>query len=56
MSDAKLRETICTIAKTLYDRGLTHGSTGHISARTEDGGLLMSPTGTGFSRLYPARQ
>ena len=35
--------------------GLTGGSTGNISARTEDGGLLVSPTGTSFGRLDPAR-
>ena len=55
MSDAALRERICTLARSLFDRGLTHGSTGNISARTEDGGLLVSPTGTSFGRLDPAR-
>ncbi|MEL7300769.1 MAG: aldolase [Pseudomonadota bacterium] len=55
MSDTKLRESICTLAASLFDRGLTHGSTGNISARTEDGGLLVSPTGTSFGRLDPAR-
>ena len=55
MSDAALRERICSLAGSLYDRGLTHGSTGNISARTEDGGLLVSPTGTSFGRLDPAR-
>jgi ribulose-5-phosphate 4-epimerase/fuculose-1-phosphate aldolase len=55
MSDTKLREQICLLAKSLFDRGLTHGSTGNISARTEDGGLLVSPTGTSFGRLDPAR-
>lgn len=55
MSDAKLRETICLLARSLYDRGLTHGSTGNISSRTEDGGLLVSPTGSSFGRLDPAR-
>ena len=55
MSDTHLREQICTLAKSLFDRGLTHGSTGNISARTEDGGLLVSPTGTSFGRLDPAR-
>ncbi|MEM7490497.1 MAG: aldolase [Pseudomonadota bacterium] len=54
MSDAKLREQICALAASLYDRGLTHGSTGNISARTEDGGFLVSPTGTSFGRLDPA--
>jgi len=39
----------------MFDRGLTGGSTGNISARTDDGGLLVSPTGTSFGRLDPAR-
>lgn len=55
MSDARLREQLCTMARSLYERGLTHGSTGNISARTEDGGLLVSPTGTSFGRLDPGR-
>jgi ribulose-5-phosphate 4-epimerase/fuculose-1-phosphate aldolase len=55
MTETKLRETICLLAKSLFDRGLTGGSTGNISARTEDGGLLVSPTGTSFGRLDPAR-
>jgi ribulose-5-phosphate 4-epimerase/fuculose-1-phosphate aldolase len=53
--EARLREQICTLAKSLFERGLTHGSTGNISARTMDGGLLVSPTGTSFGRLDPAR-
>lgn len=55
MSETALREDICHLAKSLFDRGLTHGSTGNISARTEDGGLLVSPTGTSFGRLDPGR-
>lgn len=50
-----LREQICLLAKSMYDRGLTGGSTGNISARTPDGGLLVSPTGASFGRLDPAR-
>ncbi|MEM7694177.1 MAG: aldolase [Pseudomonadota bacterium] len=50
-----LREELCALAASLFERGLTHGSTGNISARTEDGGLLVSPTGTSFGRLDPAR-
>jgi ribulose-5-phosphate 4-epimerase/fuculose-1-phosphate aldolase len=50
-----LREQICMLAKSMFDRGLTGGSTGNISARTPDGGLLVSPTGTSFGRLDPAR-
>ena len=55
MRENDLRELMCILAKSLFDRGLTHGSTGNISARTEDGGLLVSPTGTSFGRLDPAR-
>jgi ribulose-5-phosphate 4-epimerase/fuculose-1-phosphate aldolase len=53
--EARLREQICLLAKSMFDRGLTSGSTGNISARTGDGGLLVSPTGTSFGRLDPAR-
>ena len=55
MRENDLRELMCILAKSLFDRGLTHGSTGNMSARTEDGGLLVSPTGTSFGRLDPAR-
>lgn len=55
MTEAALRDLICTLAKSMFDRGLTGGSTGNISARTGDGGLLVTPTGTSFGRLDPAR-
>jgi len=55
MTDLKLREQICSLAASLYNRGLTGGNTGNISARTADGGLLVSPTGTCFGTLDPAR-
>lgn len=54
-AETQLREQICILAKSMFDRGLTGGSTGNISARTEDGGLLVSPTGTSFGRLDPGR-
>jgi ribulose-5-phosphate 4-epimerase/fuculose-1-phosphate aldolase len=54
MQDAKLREQICDLGRSIYDRGLTHGSTGNISARCEDGWLL-TPTGSNLGRLDPAR-
>ncbi|MCB8881095.1 aldolase [Acidisoma cellulosilytica] len=54
-AEAKLREQMCLLAKSIFDRGLTGGSTGNISARTPDGGLLVSPTGSSFGRLDPAR-
>ena len=55
MTDSRLREDICFWAKSLFDRGLTGGASGNISARTEDGGLLVTPTGSSFGRLDPAR-
>ncbi|MDJ0613179.1 MAG: aldolase [Rhizobiaceae bacterium] len=54
MNENALREQICLFAKSLYDRGLAHGSTGNISARCEDGGLLVSPTNSSFGFLDPA--
>lgn len=53
--ETRLRERICLLAKSMFDRGLTGGATGNISARTPDGGLLVTPTGTSFGRLDPAR-
>jgi len=55
MRETHQREQMCLLAKSLFDRGLTHGSTGNISVRTEDGGLLVSPTNSSFGRLDPAR-
>lgn len=55
MSETRLREAICAQAASLYQRGLTGGATGNISARTEDGGLLVTPTGSSFGALDPAR-
>lgn len=54
MSDAKLREDLCFWAASLFDRGLTGGASGNISARTPDGGLLVTPTGVSLGRLDPA--
>jgi ribulose-5-phosphate 4-epimerase/fuculose-1-phosphate aldolase len=52
--EARLREHICAIAKSMFDRGLTHGSTGNISAKLGDGWLL-TPTGASLATLDPAR-
>ncbi len=51
----ELREQICLFAAALHQRGLTHGSTGNISTRTPDGGLLVTPTGSSFMTLDPAQ-
>lgn len=54
MNDNPLRDEICLVAKSLFERGLTHGSTGNISARCEDGWLL-TPSGSNMGALDPAR-
>lgn len=54
-AEAQLRETVCELARSIYDRGLTHGASGNISVRMPDGGLLVTPTGSSFGRLDPAR-
>ncbi len=55
MSDTRLREEICLLGKSLFDRGLTVGSSGNISARTEEGNWLMTPTNSCLGRLDPER-
>jgi len=54
VNEAKLREDICRLGASIYERGLTHGSTGNVSAKCDDGWLL-TPTGSNLGRLDPAR-
>jgi 3-dehydro-4-phosphotetronate decarboxylase len=54
MSEAREREAICRIGASIFDRGLTAGSSGNISVRVEDG-WLMTPTNASLGRLDPAR-
>lgn len=51
----KLREDICRIAKSMFDRGLSCGASGNISARLSDGTYLVTPTGSSMGFLDPAR-
>jgi 3-dehydro-4-phosphotetronate decarboxylase len=56
MSDeTRLREHICSVAASMFARGLTAGSSGNISARLGDGRLLVTPTGSSFGALDPTR-
>jgi 3-dehydro-4-phosphotetronate decarboxylase len=54
VSDTELRDAIVAHARSLFARGLSPGTSGNISARTEDG-FLMSPTGSSFGTLDPVR-
>lgn len=51
----RLRDEICRVGQSLFQRGLTSGSTGNISVRTPDGGWLMTPTNVSMGTLDPAR-
>lgn len=52
-SESDLREQICFWGKSLFDRGLTAGSSGNLSARLDDG-FLVTPTGSCLGTLEPA--
>jgi ribulose-5-phosphate 4-epimerase/fuculose-1-phosphate aldolase len=54
MVDTKLRDAICEIGASIFNRGLTPGSSGNISVKTDDG-WLMTPTNASLGRLDPAR-
>jgi ribulose-5-phosphate 4-epimerase/fuculose-1-phosphate aldolase len=54
-AEAKLREDICRFARSLFERGLTPGSSGNVSVRLEDGGWLVTPTNASLGFLDPAR-
>jgi len=52
---SKAREEICSVGASIFQRGLTFGSTGNISVRLSDGGYLMTPTNASLGELDPAR-
>ena len=53
-SESKIRDKITDLAKSIYERGLTFGSSGNISVRIEDG-WLMTPSGSTMGNLDPAK-
>ena len=55
MNEKQLREQISELGKSLYERGLAHGSAGNISVKLADGNLLLTPTNSCLGRLDPAR-
>ena len=55
MNETRLREEICRLGRSLFERGLTPGSSGNISARLDDGGYLVTPTNASLGFLDPAR-
>lgn len=53
-TEARLREDIVRLSKSLFDRGFSVGSAGNISAAVEDG-ILMTPTNSCLGFLDPSR-
>ncbi len=54
MNENQLREQIAELGKSLYDRGLAHGSAGNISVKLAEG-YLLTPTNSCLGRLDPAK-
>ena len=55
MRESDIREQVCRYGRSLFERGLTPGSSGNISVRLDDGRLLMTPTDASLGALDPAR-
>ena len=50
MSESKIREKICIFAASIFDRGITHGSTGNISVRLDDDEIFCKRLQTAMIR------
>ena len=55
MTETRIREEICRLGRSLFERGLTPGSSGNISVRRDDGGWMVTPTNASLGSLDPAR-
>src|SRR3979490_3595153 len=55
MTETGVREENCRLGRSLFERGLTPGSSGNISMQTDDGGWLVTPTNASLGSLDPAR-
>ncbi len=53
-AEARAREEICRVGRSLYERGYVHASAGNISVRLDDG-WLITPTDACLGTLDPAR-
>jgi ribulose-5-phosphate 4-epimerase/fuculose-1-phosphate aldolase len=54
MSEARHREALVALGRSLFERGLTHGSTGNLSLRMAEG-FLLTPTGSSLGALDAGR-
>ena len=54
MTEQALREEICRVGRSLFERGYVHATAGNISVRTDDG-FLITPTDACLGFLQPER-
>ena len=54
MDEAALRDEICRVGRSLYERGFVHASAGNISVRLDEG-YLITPTDASLGNLDPTR-
>lgn len=54
MTEQQIRDHMCSMGASLFNRGLTAGSSGNLSVRLENG-LLITPTNSCIGDLAPAR-
>jgi ribulose-5-phosphate 4-epimerase/fuculose-1-phosphate aldolase len=54
MTEQELRQEICRVGRSLFERGYVHATAGNISARTDDG-FLITPTDACLGFLQPER-
>jgi len=52
-SESSQREQMVLLARSLFERGLTPGSSGNLSMRAPDGGFLVTPTNASLGFLDP---
>jgi len=55
LTESAARDAICRLGASIFERGLTFGSSGNISVRVAEGGWLMTPTNASLGELDPAR-
>lgn len=54
MTEAGLRDELCRVGRSLFERGYVHATAGNISVRLDDG-FLITPTDACLGVLDPAR-
>ena len=54
LTESQVREEICRVGRSLFERGFVHATAGNISVRLDDG-FLITPTDACLGFLDPAR-